>query len=96
MLITTRRLHRILVDRLAETRWLRDRAGAGASWAHYEWHARVARSAQQRHARARAGATAVRKRHHADQHRPPRLAVKYQTAIARIVGGRRAPGGDRS
>jgi hypothetical protein len=54
MLTTIRRLHRIIVDRLAETSWLRDRAGAKAKWVHYERHARAARRAQDRHARARA------------------------------------------
>jgi hypothetical protein len=54
MLITIRRLHRILVDRIADTRWLRDRAGASASWAHYERHARAWRTAH-RHAGAARG-----------------------------------------
>jgi hypothetical protein len=53
MLRAIRRLHRILVDRLAETRWLRGRAGANATWVHYERHARAWRNAQDRHARAR-------------------------------------------
>jgi hypothetical protein len=84
MLTTIRRLHRILVDRLAETSWLRDRAGARARWAHYEHHARAWRRAAERHDRARARAAAVRARHQ----RPPRVAAGYQAAIARIVGDR--------
>jgi hypothetical protein len=36
-----RRLHRAGVDRVAELPWLRDRAGARSSWAHYEHHARA-------------------------------------------------------
>jgi hypothetical protein len=53
MLTTIRRLHRIVVNRLAETSWLRDRAGANASWAHYERHAKAWRRAQDRHRAAR-------------------------------------------
>jgi hypothetical protein len=53
MLRTIRRLHRILVDRLAETSWLRDKAGANSEWWHYEHHARARRRAEDLHARAR-------------------------------------------
>lgn len=95
MLTTIRRLHRILVDRLAETKWLKNRAGANASWAHYERHARARRRADERHAAARqrakerhasgrARAAAVRARHD----RLPRIAARYQAAIGRIVGRR--------
>jgi hypothetical protein len=41
-----RRLHRAGVDRVAELPWLRERAGARASWAHYERHARAWHRAQ--------------------------------------------------
>lgn len=54
MLMTIRRLHRMLVDRLAETTWQRGRSGQDASWAHYERRARAWRLAQDRHATARA------------------------------------------
>jgi hypothetical protein len=46
MRATIRQMHRAVVDRLADTRWLRDRAGARASWAHYEQHARARVRAQ--------------------------------------------------
>jgi hypothetical protein len=59
MLTTINRLHRVLVDRLAETRWLRSRAGANASWVHYERHAKAWRRASDRHAAARARASAA-------------------------------------
>ena len=98
MLTTIRRLHRALVDRLAETSWLRDRAGAKASWAHYErhakarrrtdkWHATARQRAQERHGKGPARAAAVRARHD----RAPRVAARYQAAIGRIVS--RHPGG---
>jgi hypothetical protein len=58
MLRTINRLHRVLVDRLAGTGWLRDRAGANASWAHYERHAKAWRRASDRHAAASARASA--------------------------------------
>jgi hypothetical protein len=51
MLITIRRLNLILVDRIVESPWLRDRAGANASWAPAERHARAWRKAHDRHAR---------------------------------------------
>jgi hypothetical protein len=95
MLTTIRRLHRVLVDRLAETSWLRDRAGAKAPWAHYErhagarrraagWHATARRRAAERHARGRARASAGQ----APQQRPVRVASRYQAAIGRIVARR--------
>jgi hypothetical protein len=64
MLRTIRRLHRVLVDRLAETKWLRDRAGAHASWHHYEHHARAWSRAAKRHAAARARAKGMPDRLH--------------------------------
>ena len=93
MLTTIRRLHRTLVDRLAERSWLKDRAGAKARWAHYERHARAWRRADERHttarqrararhSRASGRASAVQARHD----RPPRVAARYQAAIGRIVG----------
>jgi hypothetical protein len=57
MLRTISRLHRVLVDRLAGTGWLRNRAGGNASWAHYERHAKAWRRASDRHAAARARAS---------------------------------------
>ena len=63
MLITIRRLHRILVDRIAGTRWLRDRAGNSASWAHYERHARAWRRARDSHARVHGRHAARRAAH---------------------------------
>jgi hypothetical protein len=58
MLSTIKRLHRVLVNRIAETRWLRGRAGENAPWAHYERHARAWLRASERHAAARAQASA--------------------------------------
>jgi hypothetical protein len=77
MLTTIKRLHRALVDRLADTRWLRDRAGANARWMHYERHAGAWRRASDRHAAtgARASARAdrwqarTRERHAASRQR---------------------------
>ncbi len=48
-----RRLHRLLVDRLADTAVLRGRTGADAAWAHYERHATAWRRAVDRHDAAR-------------------------------------------
>ncbi len=73
MLRTIQRLHRMLVDVLAETKWLKGRAGANAPWTHYERHARAWRAAQDRHARVRAAAAA---RHHADPHHARRRSTK--------------------
>jgi hypothetical protein len=56
MMSTIRRLHRMLVDRLAETSWLRDKAGANSKWWHYEHHARAANKAAANHANAKATA----------------------------------------
>jgi hypothetical protein len=68
MLTTIRRLHRMLVDRLAETRWLKGRSGANARWAHYERHARARRAAEDRHARVAAAA-----RHNAHRRRSTKV-----------------------
>jgi hypothetical protein len=46
MVSTIRRTHRAMVDQLADTRWLRGRAGPDASWVHYERHARARARAQ--------------------------------------------------
>jgi hypothetical protein len=64
MLTTIKRLHRVLVDRLAETRWLRDRAGANAPWKHYERHARAWLRASDRHAATGARTSAWADRWH--------------------------------
>jgi hypothetical protein len=95
MLTTIRRMHRMLVDRLAQTRWLRDRAGANAAWAHYEQHARAWRRTTQRHANAGQAARARADRLHtraADRarriarHGPPRVLPRWQAAVARLIG----------
>ena len=91
MLTTIRNMHRAVVDRLADTRWLRGRSGADASWAHYEHHARARRRAEDRHAatanaaRARARRLHERARNRAQQG-PPRVLARWQTAIARLLG----------
>jgi hypothetical protein len=91
-----RRLHRVVVDRVAEWPWLRGRSGAGAAWAHYERHARAWSAAADRHARAsrdaraRADALHARSRARAQRlasHGPARLLPRWQAAISRIVGG---------
>jgi hypothetical protein len=56
MASTVRLWHRILVDHIAESRWLRARSGKDAAWLHYERHARAAAAAAARHARAAATA----------------------------------------
>ncbi len=95
MLTTIRRLHRTLVDRLAETRWLKEKAGARAPWAHYERHARAWARSAQRHARVRARASARADTMHASararaqrlaHHGPPRVLPRWQAAIARLIG----------
>ena len=95
MLTAIRRLHRIVADRLAETRWLRDKAGARASWAHYEQHAKVWASTARRHARARQGARARAGETRASararsqrwaQHGPPRVLPHWQAAVAKFIG----------
>jgi hypothetical protein len=65
MLTTIKRLHRVLVDRLAGTRWLRDRAGPDARWAHYERHAAAWQRASDRHAATRTNAAHRADRWHA-------------------------------
>jgi hypothetical protein len=79
MLRTIKRLHRVLVvDRLAETRLLRSRAGANATWAHSERHARAWRRASDRHATARARASARADEWHAkSRERARRLAAQH-------------------
>jgi hypothetical protein len=95
MLTTIRRMHRMLVDRLAQTRWLRDRAGANAAWAHYEHHARAWQRASRRHADTRHAAAARAERLHAGaaersrriaKHGPPRVLPRWQETIARLIG----------
>ena len=95
MLTTIRRLHRILVDRLAESRWLKDKAGARAKWAHYERHASASQHNAERHARARLRARTGADRMHAGarvraqrwaHHGPPRVLPRWQAAIARLIG----------
>jgi len=95
MLTAIRRLHRILVDRLAETRWLKDKAGARASWVHYERHARVWARTARRHAEARQKARARADQMHAGagaraqrsaRHGPPRMLPRWQAAMARLIG----------
>jgi len=90
-----RRLHRTLVDRLAETRWLKDRAGARARWVHYERHARAWNRSAERHARAqqraRTGAQTLHTGGHARaqrwaHHGEPRVLPRWQAAIARLIG----------
>ncbi len=75
-----RRLHRMLVDRVAESGRLRGRAGLDASWSHYERHARAQARADALHARARQRAE------RAAQHGPPRVAAGWQSRIARLTG----------
>jgi antibiotic biosynthesis monooxygenase (ABM) superfamily enzyme len=95
MLTAIRRLHRNLVDRLADTRWLKDKAGARAVWAHYERHAKAWNSNAERHARVRQQATARADALHARararaqrwaQHGAPRTLPRWQAAIARVIG----------
>jgi hypothetical protein len=80
MLTTIRQLHRMLVDRIAASRWLRGRSGADASWAHYERHAGARARADTVHdsARDRAGRLARRGQ--------PRLLTAWQRKIARHAG----------
>jgi hypothetical protein len=86
---TIRHMHRAVVDRLADTRWLRGRSGPDASWAHYEHHARARRRAGERHAAtATAARTRAQRLHARAQERPgpPRVLVRWQTTIARLLG----------
>jgi hypothetical protein len=93
MLKTIKRMHRALVDRLADMRWLRDRAGADAAWAHYERHARAWRRASDRHAAARVNASARSDEWHArSRERARRLAAQHDWP-ERVL--RRWPGGIR-
>jgi hypothetical protein len=72
--------HRMLVDRIAESRWLRDRSGMDAGWFHYERHARAGNAATERHARARARAEQL-----AAHHSSPRVLRGWQAAIGRLM-----------
>jgi hypothetical protein len=90
---TIRHWHRLLVRRIADSRWLAGRAGADAAWAHYERHARAWRRSAERHAAARSGAAARAARLH-DRRRARRQAGRpedrilpgWQSAIARFLG----------
>jgi hypothetical protein len=95
MMTAIRRLHRTLVDWLAETRWLKDKAGARAAWAHYERHAKAWNGSTERHARARRLARTRAQRLHASAHAraqrlahhgEPRVLPRWQAAIARLIG----------
>jgi hypothetical protein len=88
------RLHRVLVDRIAETPWLRGRSGARAAWAHYERHARAWTASADRHAAARSNARArARALHDRSRERAQRLAShgqarllpRWQAAIGRVT-----------
>jgi len=79
-----KRWHRAVVDRIAESRWLRSRSGSGAAWAHYERHARARTVAADRHAHVR-GQAAARARRWA-QNGPPRVLPRWQAAAGRIFG----------
>jgi hypothetical protein len=76
----TRRVHRMLVDRIASSRWLRGRAGTDAKWAHYEHHARAWKRSADRHASAR---DAARQR---AARGPARTLPRWQAAISRLIG----------
>ena len=95
MTSTVARWHRLLVDRIAGSRWLRGRAGAEAKWAHYERHARAWNASAQRHAaardraRARAGRLHEQSRAKAEQlasHGEPRVLAGWQATLGRILG----------
>jgi hypothetical protein len=76
-----------MVDRLADTRWLRGRAGAQASWAHYEHHVRARQRADRNAARGAAVLERARQRsQRLAQHGPPRVLPRWQTTIARMLG----------
>jgi hypothetical protein len=76
---TVRLWHRILVDRIAESRWLRGRSGRDAAWFHYERHARVAARTAAGHAGAQSRAQRLA------EHEPPRILVRWQEAIGRLM-----------
>jgi hypothetical protein len=95
MLTTIRRMHRMLVDRVAEMPWLRDRAGANAVWAHYEQQAKAWRRTTERHANARQAARdradrlhthAAERAERVAKHGPPRVFPRWQAAVARLIG----------
>jgi hypothetical protein len=97
MLQAIRRLHRILVDDLAASRWLRNRSGRQAHWAHYERHARAYNNARERHAAAQARASSrAAQRHERARERarrlarrhPPRVLPRWQATIGRVRAGR--------
>ena len=95
MLTAIRGLHRVAVDRIADMRWLRGRSGANAAWAHYERHARAWAAAAERHdvarttARTKAAERHARVRVQAQQlarRGAPRVLLRWQAAIGRMVG----------
>jgi len=71
--------HRILVDGIAESRWLRGRSGKDAAWFHYERHARASSQAADRHARARTRAQRLA------SHGSHRVLRRWQAAIERVM-----------
>jgi hypothetical protein len=70
----------MLVDRIAGTRWLQERAGPNASWTHYEQHARTWKRTADRHAGARETGQRISARG------PARTLPRWQAAIARLIG----------
>ncbi len=81
---TIKRWHRVLVDRIAGSRWLRSRSGSPAAWVHYERHAGAQTAAADRHARVRQQAAARARRW--AQHGPPHVLLRWQAAAGRILG----------
>jgi hypothetical protein len=82
MQTSIRRWHRMVAERIAESAWLRDRAGANASWTHYEWHARARLRAGRLHAKGRDRGRRLAR------HGPPTVAAGWQATIARLAGHR--------
>ena len=77
-----RQWHRMVAERIAESAWLRDRAGANVSWTHYETQARARLRAVRLHANGRDRGRRLAR------HGPPTVAAGWQATTARLTGHR--------
>jgi hypothetical protein len=83
---TIRAWHRTIVDRIADTHWVRRQAGTDQRWAHYERHASARGRADARHEHARQRAARLASRGE------PRVVRGWQHTIARLTGAARGDG----
>jgi hypothetical protein len=83
---TIRACHRAIVDRIADTAWVRRQSGTDQRWAHYERHAAARGRAGARHEQGRQRAGRLARRGE------PRVLRGWQDSIARRTGAARGDG----